>query len=549
MSSSKKKQLRKEQYMTERQTAAAQEAKKLKRYTLTFWVVIALVVCIFVGAVVSNPIKNIIYKNTKAMTVGDHTLSSVDVNYFYIDAVNNYVNQYSSYISLIMDVSKPLNEQVVNKETGATWADNFLDSAKSNIKSTYALYDMAVKNGHELTEAEKKAIDSNMATYSLYATYYGYSNLDTYLRAVYGPGASEKSYRNYLEVSALASSYLSAYSDSLEYTADDLLNFQAKEPYKYNSYTFASYYLKAETFYQGGTKDEKGNITYSDEEKAAGLRVAEEIANSLAKGEYADVAAFDAAIKALEANKNNTTVSSTKYDEKLYDEVNTLFQDWIVGKVEGEGEDAEPTFEERKEGDITVIPSTTGSGENKVTVGYYVVRYESSTDNNFAMKNVRHVLVQFTGGKTDSTTGATIYTDAEKAVAKTKAEQLLADWVAAGDLSEESFADLAKEHSMDGNAAQGGLYEDVYPGQMVANFEDWCYDAERKAGDYGIVETEYGYHIMFFVGDSDTTFRDFMITNVARSEDVENWYNELVEAAELTVLTTKHVELDMVLSH
>ena len=35
MSSSKKKQLRKEQYMTERQVAAAKEAKKMKTYTLT----------------------------------------------------------------------------------------------------------------------------------------------------------------------------------------------------------------------------------------------------------------------------------------------------------------------------------------------------------------------------------------------------------------------------------------------------------------------------------------------------------------------------------
>jgi hypothetical protein len=84
---------------------------------------------------------------------------------------------------------------------------------------------------------------------------------------------------------------------------------------------------------------------------------------------------------------------------------------------------------------------------------------------------------------------------------------------------------------------------------MVAPFEDWCYDESRKAGDYGIVETDFGYHIMFFVGDSDTTFRDFLITNALRNDTVENWYNALVETTELTVKNTKYLPMDMVLSH
>ena len=133
--------------------------------------------------------------------------------------------------------------------------------------------------------------------------------------------------------------------------------------------------------------------------------------------------------------------------------------------------------------------------------------------------------------------------------AKEKAEQLLSDWIAKGDVSENSFAELAKANSKDGNAAQGGLYKDVYPGQMVAPFENWLYDAERKVGDYGIVETDFGYHIMFFVGDSDTTFRDFMITNVIRNEDMEKWHNDLMEKMTLEVLTIKHVDMDMVLGN
>ena len=39
-----------------------------------------------------------------------------------------------------------------------------------------------------------------------------------------------------------------------------------------------------------------------------------------------------------------------------------------------------------------------------------------------------------------------------------------------------------------------------YPGQMVETFNDWCFADGRQPGDYGIVKTDYGYHLMYFVG-------------------------------------------------
>ena len=34
---------------------------------------------------------------------------------------------------------------------------------------------------------------------------------------------------------------------------------------------------------------------------------------------------------------------------------------------------------------------------------------------------------------------------------------------------------------------------------MVEEFDAWCFDESRESGDYGIVKTVHGYHIMFFV--------------------------------------------------
>lgn len=72
-----------------------------------------------------------------------------------------------------------------------------------------------------------------------------------------------------------------------------------------------------------------------------------------------------------------------------------------------------------------------------------------------------------------------------------------------GEQTEEAFAALAEQYSQDpGSNQNGGLYEGVTEGEMVAAFNDWCFDEARKPGDTGIVKTEYGYHVMYFSGSA-----------------------------------------------
>jgi parvulin-like peptidyl-prolyl isomerase len=196
---------------------------------------------------------------------------------------------------------------------------------------------------------------------------------------------------------------------------------------------------------------------------------------------------------------------------------------------------------------MTVIVSKSGSGDKETINGYYVLRFGSVEDNTFKLKNVRHLLVAFEGGKTDAN-GNKTYTEAEKNAAKAAAEKLLAEFEATGK-TEADFEKLAKEHTDDtGSKENGGLYEDIYPGQMVTEFEDWCFDEERKAGDYGLVKTDYGYHIMYYVGESETNYRDFMIDNDLRAETMEKWMEDLVKKAVLTLNNLKYVNRELVLS-
>ena len=149
----------------------------------------------------------------------------------------------------------------------------------------------------------------------------------------------------------------------------------------------------------------------------------------------------------------------------------------------------------------------------------YQAFYDEVYDPNAAVQycvNVRHILLQPGEGE-------------DMSAALTQAENLYEEWKQ--NPTEDNFIALAGEHTTDpGSQSNGGLYEDVSPGQMVTNFNDWCFDESRQPGDHGIVETEYGYHIMYFVGNSDTVYSD--ANDTATQEQYTLWLDDLFAGAQ-----------------
>ena len=138
--------------------------------------------------------------------------------------------------------------------------------------------------------------------------------------------------------------------------------------------------------------------------------------------------------------------------------------------------------------------------------------------------DVRHILYL------SDADGDETVTDEEKAAAKAKADAMLAEF--RKDPSEERFAQLASENTEDpGSKESGGLYENVYRGQMVKTFNDWCFDSARKPGDTGVVETEYGYHVMYFVKAAEMG----VVEMDYRGERTELFLDEILKESNVTV--------------
>ena len=158
--------------------------------------------------------------------------------------------------------------------------------------------------------------------------------------------------------------------------------------------------------------------------------------------------------------------------------------------------------------------------------------------------DVRHILIKVEGG-VENADGTITFPDADLAAeARLKAQSILNQWLE--NPTEEYFGLLAKDNTADVNGDVGGLYTDVAQGRMVKTFNDWCFDPARQVGDYGIVETKFGYHIMFFSARGEEVW----LTKTRQawfSQQQTALLEQLLEQYEMTVrygkIALAHVDL------
>ena len=547
MSASSKKKLRKEQNtaaMTEKQQTEQKEAKTLKRYTLTFVIAMILVVAIAIGTFLRLPISGAIDRGSHAITVGGYELSTTDLSYYYIDAVNDHYNQayqmYGGYAQYFLGFTtgKPLNQQSYTaSEDFKTWADYFMDKGIKNAQTIYGLYIDALKNGHKLSEEEQKSLDSTTDNLKMMASYYGYSSANAYLRSFYSDSANTKTYNEYVKINTIANSYYNAHSDSLEYDDAALRAYEKDKYHNYSSFTYATYTITVKNYLEGDNKDSSGNVVYTDEQWEAARAKAKADAENLGGRSFLNVDSFNTAIRLLEINKKNTKAACTEVEDAFYSSIsNEDLQKWL----------SDANREKKDVGTITVMETTTDKDGKKTdqVSSYIIVYFQGRNENKTNLVDVQHILIRFKEGKTDPTTGAVIYSDEQKNKAKLEAEKLLNEWKA-GAATKESFAALAKEKSEDdGSKENGGLYEDIYPGQMVEAFNDWCFDEARKPGDTGLVETNYGWHVMYFVETNEVTYRDYLLEIDLRNDEMTEWNEGLTKTVTVEKIDLSRMEWD-----
>lgn len=129
-----------------------------------------------------------------------------------------------------------------------------------------------------------------------------------------------------------------------------------------------------------------------------------------------------------------------------------------------------------------------------------------------ATAKVSHILIAYKGAAQAAPT-----VKLTKEEAKAKADGLLAQVNA----NPASMAMLAMVNSDDqGSKQNGGVYDNVAPKQMVKPFDDFLFG--NPVGKTGVVETDFGFHVMKVEGKNDAVLLATVALKVQPSEQTED---------------------------
>ncbi len=483
--------------------------------------------------------RNTVYVSSENFEVTGTMLPYYE-NLAYSSTFENYY--YTYYYYMYQDDPNQALQAAQQLMSQYTLAD-FFDSAIATSKELVALAEEATAKGVKLDEDDLKSIDETMAEYSA---------------ASFGMGVKKKDIRKAMELYVLGSKYATQVTEEIGGTLTDADVFayveENKDGYYSADFLVYDFLLKAEDYADDGVgyvedeklvdayaerlakatdvdsfkkviieyeitksfdyliENNKGALATPDEEivAAAMQNIIENTYNVVVKGEtsaesFTDDATYGAMFRNIAQSLVNTCKTAVSEIEQSAG-YNTLSEDEIVTWL---------SSDDTKAGDSKTVDE---SDDEQYAKSVYVVTEAMHLDES-ETKDIAHILIK----------AAKDADEATKTAAKEKAEKVLSEFLA-GEQTREAFEELAKTYNEDSNC----VYEGTTEGQMVDSFNDWTFDQARKSGDTGIVETEFGYHVMYFIGEGKAPY--YASAKEAYTNDK---YTLLIEE-----LTEKYVKLN-----
>ena len=470
MSASRERRKRQEYFANggvDKKAVKAAEAKAAQRKSSILYgsIAAAFVVITALLLVVNS---GVLKRSATAVTVGNDSYSAADASFYYyesyLNTYNTVISQYGSYgPNLIgLDSSKSLKDQKVygsTAEDAQSWDEYFKEQAAETMRFVTAAKAEAAAEGYAMTAEDDVYVTERIDEMKSLAKTNGVS-YGKYLQFVYGNMMTTKCFEKNLNDYALATSFAGAYTDALEFTEADVQAVYEGNTNAYDSVSYIRVQIDATPDYDENNKA----IEYSEDEQKDGFK------KSQAAGK---------ALLEVYNNGGDLEEACKEYDfVNYYTNGNVLFSDtdYVTWAFE----------EGRKAGDAKLF-------EDEATGRCNLLVFRDRYLDTRKTVDVRHILVT-----TDSIVNTDGSTPTDEQV-KAKAEEIYAEW---NNGTEEEFAALARKYSQDANAALGGIYEAVTEGYMVDTYNDWIFDESRKSGDSGLVETNYGWHVMYFIGDN-----------------------------------------------
>ncbi len=296
--------------------------------------------------------------------MGDSQLTNGQLQIYYWMQVYDFIEQNGYYLSYMgFDLQKPLDEQQ-SYDKKSTWQQYLLKSSLQMWQSNQAFAMLAEENGYQLDAEYQKKLDNLLTDMEEEAKKKGFESVNAMLQKEMGPGCTQEDYLAYMETYYKGYTYFGKLYKDInpteaevdayfkEHQTDFLNKGIAKGSGNY--YDVRHIMIAAE----GGKKDDKDNVIYSEEEWAECLKKAEKVLEEWKSGKLTEEA-FGALAEKHSDDKNTKNKGGLLLNLKKED-TKTLF---------GEAGETWCADENRKAGDYELV-----KGKN----GYHIIYFVES---------------------------------------------------------------------------------------------------------------------------------------------------------------------------
>ncbi|MBQ2795207.1 MAG: hypothetical protein IJF04_04205, partial [Oscillospiraceae bacterium] len=163
-------------------------------------------------------------ENNAVLKIGDKEFTLNEFNFMYIGLFNqvysNLTSYYGDYLSSVVDITKPLEEQMIDDTT--TWHEYIVDYSLNSLLTNTAVYEAAMADeSFSIPEDMQQDLDTLEEQMTSVAEENGYT-LEEYIGFMYGEGMDFESILNMTEFQYIAYAYQDQYYNAIEVPEEEM---------------------------------------------------------------------------------------------------------------------------------------------------------------------------------------------------------------------------------------------------------------------------------------------------------------------------------------
>lgn len=356
-----------ERKIEERKKQEEKDKRDAKMMRIGVIAVCVLIAVAIVGSIAASVFRKKAATSDAYVTIGDHSVTKLEFDYYYYLMKNNYMTTYGSLLSYMgVDATQDLDDQQYSGEM--TYKDLFEQLAVEQIRQTKALADGAAANNFVYDDTEDYAAILNEVAVNAEAAG---TTVKNYYKLSYGEYATEENLEPFAKEGLLAGEYYNYLIEQNAPEAQEIKDYYAENILNYDRVDYYSFAFGAES--EEGASEEDA-ASQEDVEKA--MEDAREKAEAMKKAREAGAAFKDLCLEnASEENKamyEDSETDASLREGAYHSSVPAAMADWLY-------EDG------RTQGDIAVLED---EGNNQYYVVEFVKRYYDEADD----KNISNTI-------------------------------------------------------------------------------------------------------------------------------------------------------------